>query len=58
MNEPTTEAKNVCSEMPVVVCAVPAPPSSAPLMLVGLAIIDEDEAVDMVIMGDQKFLYL
>lgn len=40
------EAKKVCSEMPVLVCALPAPESSALPMLVGCAMAEEDEEGD------------
>ena len=47
--EPTMEAKKVCSEMPVLVCALPAPEFSALLMLVGCAMADEDEDGDAMV---------
>lgn len=48
MKEPTMEAKKVCSEIPTLVCALPAPESSALPMLVGCAISDEDEDAMMI----------
>lgn len=49
MKEPTMEAKKVCSEIPVLVWALPAPESSALPMLVGCAISVEDE--DAMVIG-------
>lgn len=42
------EAKKVCSEIPTLVCALPAPESRALPMLVGCAISDEDEEAMMI----------
>lgn len=58
-NEPTMEAKKVCNEIPVVVCALPAPESSALPMLVGCAMADEEAMVmrvaeEVVLMGPNE----
>ena len=46
--EPTMEAKKVCSEIPVLVWALPAPEFSALPMLVGCTMADEDDTSAMV----------